>query len=223
MNFSKFVIFFNITLSGLATGNLAVNATPQPVTNIGQSFDRHLTLLQRESNTVIKGNGVQFSVPAGFRGGSPSDEDVKQITTEAVKIAPSMASFVKILDSNPSILRALAISTGDKPEVIMISRLPLLGKSSIVEIEAIMAKFFPSMLPPGFKLTEHKVDTVGSRQVARLLVDADVQGLKLQELVGLFIEGDEIFQVTYAYLPEDTKQANTIFKQVVNSFKVTAE
>jgi hypothetical protein len=86
-----------------------------------------------------------------------------------------------------------------------------------------MAKAFPSLLPPEFKLTEHKVDTVGSRQVARLLVTADIQGIKLQELVGLFVEGNEVFQVTYAYSEADSKQANRTFKQVVNSFKATAD
>jgi hypothetical protein len=223
MRFPKFAILFNIALFGLATGNLTANATPQYFSNVAQTSTHDLTLLQRESDTVIKGNGVEFVVPAGFKGGSPSDDQVRQITTEAVKIAPSMAPFVKILDSNPSILRALAISTGSNPEVIMISRLPLPGKVSIVELEAMMAKAFPALLPPEFKLTEHKVDTVGSRQVARLLVTADIQGIKLQELVGLFVEGNEVFQVTYAYSEADSKQANRTFKQVVNSFKATAD
>jgi hypothetical protein len=222
MRFSKSAIFFNIALCGLATGNLAANATPQSVSNVDQASNHNLALLQRGSESVIKGTGIEFTVPAGFKGGSPSDDEVRKITTEAVKIAPSVAPFVKILDSNPSILRALAISTGSNPEVIIVSRLPLPGKVSIVEMEAIMAKVFPSLLPPEFKLTEHKVDTVGSRQVARLLVTADIQGIKLQELVGMFIEGNEIFQVTYAYSAADFKQANTIFKQVINSFKVTS-
>lgn len=223
MRLPKFAILFNIALFGLATSNLTANATPQSFANVDQTSNHNLTLLQRESDTIIKGNGVEFVVPAGFKGGSPSDAQVRQITREAVKIAPSMAPFVKILDSDPSILRALAISTGSNPEVIIISRLPLPGKVSIVEIEAMMAKAFPSLLPPEFKLTEHKVDTVGSRQIARLLVTADIQGVKAQELVGLFVEGNEVFQVTYAYAAADSKQANRNFNQVVNSFKATAD
>jgi hypothetical protein len=226
MRFLSLGISFNVALCGLGFNNLAANATPQlsPVPQ-AQSSSHRLTLLQEaapSNQTVIKGNGVEFTVPVGFQGGSPSNAQVRKITTESAKAFPSMAPFIKFLESDPTIVRALAINTNSNAEIAIVSRLPIPANLSLDEIESIMAKAFPTILPPEFKLSDHKVETVGSRQIVKLLVDADVQGLKLQELVGLFREGNETFQVTYAYSEENAAQAIPVFNQIINSFKATA-
>jgi hypothetical protein len=212
-------IGFNIALCGLAVTNLAAIAAPVP---IAARPDANLAMLQGNNLNTIKGTGVEFTVPKGFQGGPPSSGDTKAITTEAAKLFPSMASFVKMLDADPTFLRAVAINTAQKdPEIVLITRLPVPGNVPLEELHEMMAKILPSMLPPEFKLVDHKIDRVGSRQIVRLTVDANVQGSKFKESIGLFREGNEVFQVTYVYANENMRQALPIFDGIVTSFKAT--
>jgi hypothetical protein len=223
MRFIPLGISFNIALYGLVSTNVAANAAPQFLPS-SQSSSSYLALRQgaaTSNQTIIKGNGVQFTVPIGFKGGSPSSAEVRKIATESAKAFPSMAPFVKFLESDPSMVRALAINTNSNGEIALVSRLSIPTNLSLDEIESIMAQKFPEILPPEFKLSEHRVENVGSRQIVKLLVDADVQGLKLQELVGLFREGNEMFQVTYVYSEENSAQAIPVFNQIINSFQAT--
>lgn len=219
MRFLYSGIGFNIALCGLAVTNLAAMAAPSPVPAVTLS-PASSAMLQNSSKTTIRGTGVEFTVPTGFQGGPPSSVDTKAITTEAAKMFPSMASFVKILDSDPTFLRAIAVNSAKKdPEIVLITRVPIPGDVPIEELHDMMAKILPSMLPPEFKLVEHKVDNVGSRQIVRLTVDVDIQGAKFKESIGLFREGNEVFQVTYVYANEHIQQALPIFDGIVTSFK----
>ena len=219
MRFLHSGIGFNLALCGLAVTNLAAIATPSPVTAVVHPH-ANLAMWQGNSSTLIKGTGVEFTVPNGFQGGPPSSDDTKAITTEAAKMFPSMASFVKLLDTDPTFLRAVAINSAKKdPEIVLITRLPVPGNVPIEELHDMMAKILPSMLPPEFKLVDHKVDNVGARQIVRLTVDVNVQGAKFKESIGLFREGDEVFQVTYVYASENSQQALPIFDGIVTSFK----
>jgi hypothetical protein len=212
-------IGFNIALCGLAVTTLAASAEPATVpANVRPHVS--LAISQSSTNTIIKGTGVEFAVPNGFQGGPPSSKDTKAITESAAKMFPSMASFVKLIDTDPTFLRAIAINTAQKdPEIVLISRLPVPANISLNDIHDMMAKMLPSMLPPEFKLVEHKIDRVGARQIVKLTVDANIQGSKLKESIGMFREGNEVFQVTYVYANENLQQALPIFDGIVASFK----
>jgi hypothetical protein len=212
-------IGFNLALCGLAMTNFAASAAPAAVTMSPQSPSA-LAMSQSSTNTIIKGTGVEFAVPNGFKGGPPSSSDTKAITDSAAKMFPSMASFVKLLDTDPTFLRAIAINTAQKdPEIVLITRLPVPAEVSLDELHDMMAKILPSMLPPEFKLVEHKIENIGTREIVRLTVDADIQGSKFKESIGLFREGNEVFQVTYVYANENLQQALPIFEGIVTSFK----
>ena len=211
-------ISFNIALCGLAVSNLAAMAAPSPIPAVSLA-PAGLAMLQDSSKTTIKGTGVEFTVPNGFKGGSPSSGETKAITTAAAKMFPAMASFVKMLD-DPTVLRAIAINATQKePEVVLITRLPIPESVSIAELHDMMVKTLPSMLPPEFKLVAHKVDNVGARQIVRLTIDVNAQGVKAKESIGLFREGNQVFQVTYVYASENAQQALPIFNGIVSSFK----
>jgi hypothetical protein len=212
-------IGFNIALCGLAITNLAASAAPATVTMSPQS-PSEIAISQSSTNTIIKGTGVEFSVPSGFQGGPPSSTDTKTITDSAAKMFPSMASFVKLLDTDPTFLRAIAINTAQKePEIVLITRLPVPAEVALNELHDMMAKMLPSMLPPEFKLVDSKVENIGTRQIVRLTVDANIQGSKFKESIGLFREGNEVFQVTYVYANENLQQAMPIFEGIITSFK----
>jgi hypothetical protein len=210
-------IGFYIAFQGLT----AAVAAPQSLPPTAQTPS---TLALLQGKTVIQGNGVEFTVPSGFEGGVPSDAQTKAIATEATKMFPSMAAFGDLLKSDPNILRAIAINTtrADNPEIVMISRLPVPATVSLKEIEQMMSQMLPSMLPPEFKLVNSKITNVGARSIVLLTVDANVQGSKFRESIGLFREGDEIFQVTYVYANANSRQAMPIFRQMIGSFKATA-
>ena len=213
-------IGFNIALCGLAVTTLAASAAPATVPVNARSSPASLAMNQSSNSTIIKGTGVEFSVPKGFQGGPPSSTDTKAITESAAKMFPSMASFVKLLDTDPTFLRAIAINTAQKdPEIVLITRLPVPANVALDDLHDMMAKILPSMLPPEFKLVEHKIDKIGARQLVRLTVDANIQGSKFKESIGLFREGNEVFQVTYVYANENIRQALPIFDGIVTSFK----
>ena len=219
MRFLYSGIGFNIALCGLAITNLAASAAPATV-KIGSQSPSAIAVSQGSTNTIIKGTGVEFAVPSGFQGGPPSSTDTKTITDSAAKMFPSMASFVKLLDTDPTFLRAIAINTAQKdPEIVLITRLPVPAEVPLNELHDMMAKILPSMLPPEFKLVDSKIDNIGTRQIVRLTVDANIQGSKFKESIGLFREGNEVFQVTYVYANENLQQAMPIFEGIVTSFK----
>jgi hypothetical protein len=217
-------IGFNLALLGLSATNLTAIASPVTVP-LDRVSSHRLTLIQEDNTTsnltVIKGNGVEFTAPAGFKGGQPSSADTKEIIAAATKLSPSMASFAKLVDNDPAFIRAMAFNTTqpDRPEVVLITRLPIPATVSMSELEEMMARVLPSMLPESFKLVEHKVDTVGARQIVRLTVQANIQGATFKESIGLFREGNEIFQVTYVYDGAVARQAQPTFEQIINTFK----
>ncbi|AFY93966.1 hypothetical protein [Chamaesiphon minutus] len=217
MRFLYTGIGFYIAFQGLT----AAVAAPQSLPPTPQQMPS-LALLQ--GKTVIQGNGVEFTVPSGFEGGVPSNAQTKAITTEATKMFPSMATFGDLLESDPNILRAIAINTtrADNPEIVIVTRLPVPATVSLKEIEQMMSQMLPSMLPPEFKLVNSKITNVGSRSIVLLTVDANIQGSKFKESIGLFREGNEIFQVTYVYANANSRQAMPIFRQMIGSFKATA-
>jgi hypothetical protein len=218
-------IGFTLALSGLAATNLVAGAAPLNISLPAQAPSYNLTLRQDGSETnqtLIHGNGVEFIAPIGFQGGSPSSDDTNLIITAATKLNPSMASFSKLLENDPSIFRAIAFSGSQESNTgaILISCPPFPASLSLEDIEEMTAKFLPSMMP-GFKLSEHKIENVGSRQIAMFTLNASDRGVELQESIGLFREGDDIFQVTYVYAKQDSLQAKSIFNQIINTFKAT--
>jgi hypothetical protein len=210
---------FVLLILGLnAVGSVApVMAAPIPPA----TKDKSIALTQND-RAVIRGNGVEFTMPAGFVGGSPSSQQTKAAISAAAKAFPSMASFVQIIDNDPSILRAIATNTSapDNPSVALVTRLPVPADVSLASIQQMMATSMPAMLPPQFKLVENNLRNLGTRQIVQLGIDIDYQGVKLKQTIGLFKEGDEVYQVTYVYAPETAPQATTIFQQILSTFKV---
>jgi hypothetical protein len=212
-------IGLNIALCGLTATNLAAVAEPPPVYT-AQAPSYSLRIPEPIGGKVIRGTGVEFTVPSSFNGGVPASADTKAMTTAAKKLYPSMSSIVNALEADPTVLRAMAISTAKQnPEIVLITRLPVPETVELEELEAMMSKMLPSLLPPEFKLVDHKMDTVGSRQIVRLTVDAELQGTKFKQSIGMFKEGNEIFQVTYVHSSENMRQARPIFDRIITSFK----
>ncbi len=219
MRFFSVGIGLNIALCGL-TVNLAAVAEPPPVNNGTPAPSYSLQIPGTSGSRVVRGTGVEFSVPSSFSGGVPASADTKAMTTEAKKLYPSMSSVVNALEADPTFLRAMAISTAKQdPEIVLITQLPISATVGLTEIEAMMSKMLPSVLPTGFKLVEHKIETVGSRQIVRLTVDVELQGIKFTESIGIFKEGNELFQVTYVHSGENPRQSKPIFDRMITSFK----
>jgi hypothetical protein len=236
-------IGFNLALLGLSATNLTAIASPAtlPLVGVGVAsacaeasplenrVPHHLALIQASDSsrdlTVIKGNGIEFTVPAGFKGGQPSSAETKAIIAAATKLSPSMASFAKLVDNDPAFIRAMAFNTTtpERPEVVLITRLQIPATVPMSELEEMMAKVLPSMLPESFKLVEHKLDKVGAREIVRLTVNADIQGATFKESIGLFREGNEVFQVTYVYDGGSEQQAQPTFEQIINTFKAVSD
>ena len=212
----------NIALLGLSTLNLsAIAATPAAVTS-ALTIDR---VALYDSSRTIKGNGVEFKLPAGFKGGSPSNAQTRAAIAQTAKMFPSMASIMQVFESNPSIVRAIATSTDSQqvPSMVLVTQLPIPASVSLAEIQEMMAKFIPSMLPPEFTLVDNQLLNVGSRQIVRLSIDVNIQGIQLKESIGLFKTGNQIFQVTYVYDNESSPQAMPVFEQIINTFKATSK
>jgi hypothetical protein len=216
-------ICFNLALL-LTTPNLAATAAT-PVTPVTQlpSIDR--ISIDDSNQTVIKGNGVEFTLPAGFTGGSPSSAATKAMVAATAKTLPSMAEFVKVFDSNPELIRAIATSTAPQqnPGVILVTRLPMPANTSLQDLQSAMSRVMPSMLPPEFKLVDNQIRNIGSRQIVQLEIDVNVRGVKLKESIGFIKEGDAIYQVTYVYASENSQQAISVFAQIINTFKATSQ
>ena len=178
-----------------------------------------------DSSRTIKGNGVEFKLPAGFKGGSPSSAQTRATIAQTAKMFPSMASIMQVFESDPSIVRAIATSTNSQqvPSMVLVTRLPIPASVSLAEIQEMMAKVIPSMLPPEFNLVDNQILNVGSRQIVRLSLDVNIQGIQLKESIGLFKTGNQIFQVTYVYDNESSPQAMPVFEQIINTFKATSK
>jgi len=216
-------IGFNIALLGLSTVNLsAIAATPPAASVRVPTIDR---MAIYDSTRTIRGNGVEFKLPAGFKGGSPSNAQTRATIAQTAKMFPSMASLMQVFESDPSIIRAIATSTDSQqvPSMVLVTQLPLPASVSLAEIQEMMAKFMPSMLPPEFTLVENQILNVGSRQIVRLSLDVNVQGIQLKQSIGLFKTGNQIFQVTYVYDNESSQQAMPVFEQIINTFKATSK
>jgi hypothetical protein len=218
-------IGFHLTLLGLTATTLTAVAAPMPPTTSSIGSQTALAVMSetKQDLTVITGNGVEFHLPAGFTGGSPSSSQTRAMIAATAKEIPSMAPFVKVLDNDPSMLRAIAMSTdsSQNPSMVLVTRLPIPAQVSLENLQQMMAKFMPSMLPPEFKLVNNQIVNVGSRQIVQMGIDVNVSGLKLQESIGLFKEGDDIYQVTYVYTTNNTHKATAVFHQIFNTFKAT--
>lgn len=221
MRFLYSGIGFNIALLGLSANLSAIAATPPAASVRVPTIDR---IALYDSSRTIRGNGVEFKLPARFKGGSPSNAQTRAAIAQTAKMFPSMASIMQVFENDPAIVRAIATSTDSQvPSMVLVTRLPIPASVSLAEIQEMMAKFMPSMLPPEFTLVENQILNVGSRQIVRLSIDVNVQGIQLKESIGLFKTGNQIFQVTYVYDNESSQQAMPVFEQIINTFKATSK
>ncbi len=224
MRFQNLGLGLTMGLLGLHATNVAIAATPvtAPVIQT-HSVDR---IALDNSTHTIRGNGVEFKVPAGFKGGSPSSAQTKAALAETTKLFPSMASSIEAFYSNPTTIRAIAMNADSQQSatsMVLVTCLPIPASVSLADIQETVVKVIPSMLPPEFKLVDTQLLNIGSRQIVRLDIDATIQGVQLKESIGFFKAGDRIFQVTYVYTNENTEQAMSIFNQVISTFKATTK
>lgn len=222
-------IIFTIGLCVFNSIDLTAVATQLPDRLVSQAPSSSLAiqgtkeLASTNTQMVIEGNGVKFTVPAGFKGGVPDGAEIKEFITEAAKMMPSLGSMIQLIGNNPEFFRAIAIKINPQgdTDLFLVNQLPIPANVTLEEIREAMSKAIPSMLPPEFKLVSSKVTNVGSRQIVQLTVDINIQGMKMKESIGLFKQGDEIFQVTHVYLQKDSQRSASIFEQVINTFQVT--
>jgi hypothetical protein len=216
-------IGFNLALLGLsATVNPAAIAATPTADSTANTPSLSWVATQKSDRTTIKGNGIEITLPAGFQGGSPSSAETKAIISAASKKFPSMASFMKVLESDPDTLRAIATNTSSgNPSVVLVSRLPLPAGTTLEQIQAAMKQSIASMLPPEFKVIDNRIITIGGRKVVKISIDADIDGVTIKEAVGLFRDGKNVFQVTYVYPSGNAKQAIAGFNNAIVSFKST--
>jgi hypothetical protein len=215
----------NIALCGLLSPNLASAAPTSPVSLLpATSQQLELTPTASNQGTLIQGNGVEFAVPKGFEGGAPSSEQTKTLMQETVRMFPTMASFVEMLDRDPTAFRAIAMNTSatSNPSIVLVTRLPVTNSISLKELESAMSKMMPGMLPQGFKLTDSRVTTIGDRQIVKLSISGNIQGFKFRESIALLKEGDEVFQITYVFDEKKATQARPVFDRMVSTFKADA-
>lgn len=225
MRFTDIGLGLTIGCLALNLTNVAIAATPTPAP-VSQvpSVDR--VAIYDSTNTTIRGNGVEFKLPAGFKGGSPSSAQTQAVLAETAKIFPSMASSLEAFYSNPELIRAIATDTDARQtssSMVLVTCLPIPASVSLAEIQAAMVKVIPSALPPEFKLVDNQVLQIGSRQIVRLDIDATIQGTKIKESIGFFKAGGKIFQVTYVYGSENADRAMPIFEQMISTFKATTK
>jgi hypothetical protein len=136
---------------------------------------------------------------------------------------PSLASFVQGLDRDPTVFRAIAMNaaTTSNPSIVMVTRLPFPATVSLTYLRDTMSKLMPTMLPAELKLVDSRVVNVGSRQIVKLTISGNLQGAKFRESIGLFKEGNDIYQVTYVFGNQHLGQASSIFEQMIRTFKAT--
>jgi hypothetical protein len=244
MRYILSAIGLNIVLCGLISPNFSAVAAPIASTaSVGggkvsmleptaaRQKDRlpisDLTASQKSTQgTTIQGNGVEFTAPAGFKGGSPTSAQTQAIVGETARLFPSLASLVQGLQSNPNFFRAIAMNTDTSeatPSIVLITRLPVAGSISLKTLQETMSQSMPAILPPEFKLVDSRVVTIGDRQIVRLSIDGNIQGAKFKESIGLLKAGDEIYQITYVFSPDNAKQSRSIFEQMVRTFKTTPQ
>jgi hypothetical protein len=225
MRFFSALMGFNIVLFSLNVGNLTAVATSVPVAPNTQMTGIDRLAIHKSKQAVIKGNGMEFILPAGFKGGAASSDLVKTMIDAVASEIPSMLPFMAALEKDPSIFRAFAIDINSKrdPSLFLVNSLPVPANMSLEELRSGMSEGMSSALPPEIKLVNSKIVKVGSRQIVQMRVDANIKGTRIQELVGLFREGNEVFQVTYVYANKSPQQANLIFQQAIGTFKATSE
>jgi hypothetical protein len=225
MRFFSAVMGFNIVLLSLNVGNYAAVATSVPVASNTQKTGVDRLAIHKSKQTVIKGTGMEFILPTGFQGGAASGDLVKTMIDAVASEMPSMLPFMAALEKDPSIFKAFAIDMSSKqdPSLFLVNVLPVPANISLEELRSGLSESMSSILPPEFKLVDNKIVKVGSRQIVQMKVDINIKGTKIQELVGLFREGNKVFQVTYVYANKSPRQANLVFQQAIDTFKVTAE
>jgi hypothetical protein len=225
MRFFSALTGFSIALVSLNVGNLTAVATSVPVEPNTQMSGIDRLAIHKSKQTVIKGTGMEFILPSGFKGGAASGDLVKTMVDAVASEMPSMLPFMAALEKDPSIFRAFAIDTNSKqnPSLFLVNSLPVPANMSLGELSAGMSQAMSSVLPPEFKLVDNKIVKVGSRQIVQMKVDINIKDTQIQELVGLFREGNEVFQVTYVYTNKSPRQANLIFQQAIETFKATSE
>jgi hypothetical protein len=219
-------IGLNIALLGLNAIDLTAIATASPIPTINRvsTIERMAIDSSKSDRITIQGNGVEFTLPAGFQGGSPSDAQTKAAMAKAAKMFPSMASFAKVFENDPAIIRAIATNTSaQSPSIVLVTKLPIPANVSLAEIQSAMTTAFSSMLPPEFKLVEHEIVKIGDREIVKMGIDVDIRGNKLKESIGFLREGNEVFQVIYIYDRANSDSAGSVFDLTIESFKSTTK
>ncbi len=207
----------NIALWGVLVPQLAVAAPIPPLTESQASGDG-LTIIETEG-TLIRGNGVEFTAPTGFQGGSPSSSQVKEIVRETARLFPSFSSFIETID-RPGVLRALAIDvSATNIGAVLVQRIAIPAEISLADLHQAMATTLPTMLPTNVKVVDSQVVTIGDRQLIKIEIEAKVGGMSVNETMALVKEGNEMFQVVYAFDRQNAVRARQDFDLIMRTFR----
>jgi hypothetical protein len=203
------------TLTPETTATLAPTSTLAPT---GTAVPSPEAPLAPAGFKKFSGEGMEIWLPEAFIGGNLST-DLDLIIANLKNLGPQFEQMAAQIEQNRSMFKLWAFDnrTAQTNFLVNVSvaNQPVL---SGVTVESVMSAT-AEMLPASFTVVEQKLLTTGAYEMGRLIIDAEIQGVRAREALYFIKDGSTLWLVTCASGRDDFAQHLVEFEQAVATFK----
>jgi hypothetical protein len=164
------------------------------------------------------GEGMEIWLPEAFIGGNLTT-DLDLIIDNLRSLGPQFEQMAAQIEQNRSMFKLWAFDnrTAQTSFLVNVSvaNQPVL---SGVTVESVMSATADT-LPASFTVVEQELLTTGAYEMGRLIIDAEIQGVRAREALYFIKDGSTLWLVTCAAGRDDFAQHLVEFEQAVATFK----
>lgn len=167
----------------------------------------------------FRGRDVELSLPAHFRGGSPSDADAKVLITAVKNLGPAFAQIATFVEKNPATFVLFAVDP--KPNRVG-GVTNVLVAAEQVPANTTLDNYLASLsriLPAQIQIIERNVVTISGLKAGRLVTQAGVREQQVKQLIYVIKQGDTVWTVGYSTGANEYQQRLSTFERSIQTFK----
>ncbi len=174
---------------------------------------------------VIKGNGVEISLPPNYVGGNPSkEEDLNAIASKLKTINPEYEQRIASLKQNPNAnaIALLAFDTQNDQSGFLTN---VNITTQAVEKGTTLDKYLQTasqQLAVQYDILERKVVPLGKDKVGRIITQPKASGAPIKQLFYIVPQSNRFWLITYSTSQTEFDKRLPNFEKSIRSFKVVS-
>lgn len=169
----------------------------------------------------FEGGGVELWLPESWVGGDPSEDmDMEMIVEGLRSLGPDFEEYAQSIEENPwmFVLFVFDYEVGESggPTNVNVVKEKVPSTMTIDEYLDLASE----QLPAPSQVIERGAVTLADREAGRLVIQAEISGVAVKQLMYIVKEGTTMWLITFATFAEEFAQRLPVFEQSALTFAI---